>query len=108
MIIIVLFSLFVSPLSLRLYNTFLMFPEDYLTSKMFQNLNTKLGQIQFQADNSICRKSEIVHSNVLNGRSIIPKVLNSTDTTLLGVSSNMTHCLSLCCAVSKCNFAMLK
>lgn len=64
--------------------------------------------MQYNNDHSVCRKSEITHSNILIGRSIIPKIVNSTDTTLLGKALNMTECLSMCCAVSKCNFAMLK
>ncbi|KAF0989754.1 hypothetical protein HZS_3575, partial [Henneguya salminicola] len=55
-----------------------------------------------------CKKSEIAHSEVIIGRSLIPQIEKGNRTKLLGIVESIQDCIALCCTLHECNMVSFK
>lgn len=72
-------------------------------------LNLEDNDIGLSLRNDLgCKKSEILHSDIITGRSFIPRMVESNNTKILGVVERIQDCIALCCSSHDCNMVSFK
>ena len=73
---------------------------------LFFMLATRSGPPLAKNQNPVCKKAQLLHSDVVQNASLEGR-LHAGNFTFLGAVKDMEECMSLCCASKKCQLAYM-